>query len=302
MKRLFACILLIFSLSFLCGFSTESSSFQKDDYIMLTLDFSANGQIVQSIDFSFDSEKINELSTSIKETLDFKNALIKNIQTIRNEFLFSFALFYMQNPVEEYKINKGVLLSGVSFDETSDSVGFKIVFTSAGAWNYYHQTKSEENAQPNKTQNKNIFLNKIESQGVFPFSAEFKNKENRIVTVGERYKNLYLDSALNCSFDEKLKNIYQPTFIYDFNKRLRSNCDYTFSDSRGHKHFVWLEENINSTSNNPVKLYYYSIQKGVWLVFAITIPLTAMFIAIIIIKIKEKANKKTSGLIKRKKP
>lgn len=292
MKRLFVSFMLIFSLSFLCGFSSKSTSVETEDFIMLSLDFSSNGQIVQSIDFSFNSEAVNEISSSLKETLDFKNALIKNIETIRNEFLFSFALTYMANPVEEYKINKGVLLTAVTFDEENDTVGFKMGFSSLGAWNYYHQSGEKEDSEgEEEKQNKNIFLNKIESKGIFPFSAQVTGQDNQVVTVGSRYKNFYISSAQSLSFYEKLKETYQPTFIYNyssFNKKLRSDGDLFFTDSAGHLHHVWLVDDLASEEENSINLYYYLVEKGVWLIFAITIPLFAMFIAIIIIKIKDK--------------
>ena len=129
------------------GVSGASEFNEGADFIMLSLDFSSNGQIVQSIDFSLNNDWLNQNSKSVKESLDFKKNLTKQIETLRNEFLFSFALTYMNEPKEEYKINQGVLLSAVVYNEESQSIGFKIGFSGLGAWNYYH------NATENNTEN-----------------------------------------------------------------------------------------------------------------------------------------------------
>ena len=65
MKRLFICIAMIFSFSFLCGFTSSKQTIENNEYIMLSVASSLNGQIVQSVDFSVGSEFINENSKSV---------------------------------------------------------------------------------------------------------------------------------------------------------------------------------------------------------------------------------------------
>lgn len=289
MKRIFLVILLIFSLSFSFGFVPKSQALEVDNFIMLSLDFSLNGEIKQSIDFSVNSEMLTNESLSVKELLDFRKALIKEVETIRNEFLFSFALVYMKNPVEDYKINKGVLFSPVVYQEENDTIGFQMSFSSVKAWNYYHSSLNEET---NKVKpNKNIFLNKIESESLFPFSAEIETKDNEKIIVGQRYKQIYIESAKSLSFYDKIKKMYKPVFIYNYssyNRKLHSDSSFTYIDNNRHFHHVWMEKEETLTSGKTIKLAYYSIEKGIWLIFAITIPLVVMIISIIIIKIKDK--------------
>ena len=290
MKRVMICIMLIFSLSFFYGFSPQKTYEKFDDFIMLSLDFSSNGQIVQSIDFSVNSGWVNNEALSIKETIEFRKALTKNIESIRSEFLFSYALLYMQNPNEEYKINKGLLLSGVTYNETSDTLGFKMCFTSVGAWEYYHPTKQNEN-QEKTNKRKNIFLNKVKSVGVFPFSSVVKVAEKEEKTIGRRYQEKYISSAEGLSFWQKLKNQYKPRFIYNysaFNAKLRSDSQYKFSDQQQHTHHIWIVENDNLNEKNSISLYYYQINKGAWIIAVLTISLTAMLISIISIKFSKK--------------
>lgn len=287
MKRFAISMLLIISLSFLYGFAPKTTAVEGDDYIMMSLDISSNGQIVQSIDFSLNSERLSKHSKSVKEELDFKNSLVKQIETIRNEFLFGFALTYLASPNEEYKINKGVVLTTVALDQENDSVGFKMGFSSLNAWNYYHSSKEGEK----EDKKQNIFLNKVESKGVFPFSAQMKISETQSISVGNRYKNLYLSAGQNLSFSEVLNVEYNPIFIYNyssFNRKLHADSDYSFTDNAGHLHHLWLVDGQSLNENNSINIYYYIINKGVWLIFAITIPLLIMTTAIIIIKLKEK--------------
>ena len=284
MKRIFIVIAIVFSLSFLFGFSYQPEKQYNSDFIMLSLDFSSNGQIIQSIDFSVNSERLNNESISLKETLDFKNALKKQVESLRNEFLFGFALNYMQNPIEEYKINKGIVISAVTFDEENDTIGFKIGFSSINSWNYYHKSKSN-------SLNKNIFLNKISSEGSFPFSANIQTGDNKTQTVGERYKEKYLLASEGLSFHQKFLDMYQPIFVYNyssFNTKLRSDADYNFYDGQNHLHHLWYSSLEDITIGKNITIYFYSIQKGNWILFALGLSLLIMFAVIIAIKIKER--------------
>ncbi len=278
----------IFSLSFLFGFAPKPLK-STDDFIILSLDTSSNGRTTQGVYFSINSKRINNISSSIKEEINFKNNLKKQVETIRNEFLFSFALTYLQNPIEEYKINQGVVLSPVAVNADADMIGFQIIFTSAGAWNYYHQSNGGQSANGRD----NIFLSKISSEGLFPFSAEVKTSETQTITAGERYKQMYLSSAEELSFKGQLQEEYNPTFVYDyssFNKKLRSNANAKFADNNHHYHHVWAETDCQKAEK--ICLYYYNINKGVWIAFATALPLLGMGITIAVIKHKENKLKK----------
>lgn len=288
MKRVFAGILLIFSLSFLCGFTSKKEEISSD-YIMLSLDFSSTGQIRQSLQFSVGSKKINEMSLSVKETLDFKKRLVEEITMLRNEFLFNFALIYLKNPDEQYKINKGVVISPVAYDEKSDLLGFEISFSNVDAWNYYHNANEENSAE--KTSRNPLFIRKIKSEGAFPFSTSIADENGQKLTVGERYINIYLQASKNLSFCDKLTEEYSPQFIYNYsayNPKLRSNADKIFYDKNGKLHHLWIVDCDKIDAKNSILIYYYFVNRGVWLVFALTVPLCVMFASIICIKIKEK--------------
>lgn len=295
MKKVILIIAIIFSLSFFTGCSNENvtnaQNLNFDDYIMLSLDISSSGQVVQSLTFSVNSSYIDKNAQNENEKLDFISNLVKQVSEIRTEFLFGYTIKYIQNPKEEYKLNKGLLLSNAVYNDENDTVGFNILFTSIGAWNYYHQVSSA-NQTNNSSQNKgeNIFLKKNSSLGTFPFSSEVKLGETESIYVGERYRQKYLSASSNLSFSQKIEKDYSPTFIYNYStfySRLRSDADCKLSDNRGSIHHVWAVDYDELSSENKINIYSYSINTGMWYLFALIIALLVTLIAILIAYRKE---------------
>lgn len=295
MKKVILIIAIIFSLSFFTGCSNENvtnaQNLNFDDYIMLSLDISSSGQVVQSLTFSINSHYIDKHAKNENEKLDFISNLVKQVSEIRTEFLFGYTIKYIQNPKEEYKLNKGLLLSNAVYNDENDTVGFNILFTSIGAWNYYHQVSSA-NQTNNSSQNKgeNIFLKKNSSLGTFPFSSEVKLGETESIYVGERYRQKYLSASSNLSFSQKIEKDYSPTFIYNYStfySRLRSDANCKLNDNRGNIHHIWTVDYDELSSENKINIYSYSINTGMWYLFALIIALLVTLIAILIAYRKE---------------
>ncbi len=290
MKKLFLSFILIFSLSFFCGCNKTSSPQIRDNYIMLSLEQSSNGGMTQSIRFGVDSKSINKMASSLKEEITFRRNLIEEVNEIRNEFLFSYAILYVKNPVEEYKINQGVILTDVCYNEKGDYVGFEMIFTSSGAWNYYHPSSSSNDKEESKPKRGgNIFFTKSSSHGLFPFSAKINTGEEKL--VGNVYKDRYLSSADGLSFESKLKDSYQPQFIYNYatySQRLKTNGNLSYHGTDNKYHHVWIVDGDKLTSENQIEISLTIINKGWWLFFAVGIPLSACGISIFIVKFKQK--------------
>lgn len=284
MKKYIIIILLIFPLLFLSACDKREIKIDKN-FIMLSIEQNANGTSKQSIVFGVNSDFLRENSKNIQEELQFKQNLLKNVENIRNEFLFSFALIYMQNPVEKYKINQGVVLSQVGYNADGDYIGFEISFTSLGAWQYYHPSnKSQENNQKN-SKNDNIFYKKQINMGNFPFSSSLSDGSN----VGEKYKSCYISSAKGMSFENKIKDQYKPDFVYNyctFYPKFHSNADVEFKGTNNQYYHIWLENDLKNCKN--IELILVTIYKGWWIFFALLIPLGVMAITITVIKIKNK--------------
>ena len=268
MKKLALAVVIIFSLFFCVSCGHGAGSLDYSDFIMLSLDISSNGQIVQSLDFSVNSSQIDSLSESEEEKLKFISNLTSQINDLRTEFLFSYTLKYIQNPVEEYKLNKGLLITGSAYNSSTDTVGFNLIFTSLGAWNYYHSSGENEEEEDNG----NIFLKKSVSGGLFPFSNSIKLNEEESIYVGERYRQKYIESAEGLSFKSELEANYSPELIYNYStfySRLHSDCDFNFTDSSGHTHHVWTVNSNSLTGENSIEVYSYQINTGMWYLFAL---------------------------------
>lgn len=282
MKKLILTFILIFSLSFLCGCNNQEEVNVDKNFIMLSIQQNADGSAKQSVVFGVNSDFLRLHSKSVQEELIFKQNLVKQVEEIRKEFLFSFALTYMKKPVEEYKINQGVLLSQVGYNAEGDYVGFEVTFTSLGAWRYYHQIN--ENTQEAKGGG-NIFYLKQVSEGEFPFSTLLGGK----TSIGEKYKNCYISACQGLSFESVIKYQYKPDYVYNYAtyySRFHSNADAKFRGNDLKYHHVWIENDLNSCDN--IKLSTYVIYKGWWILCVLVVALGAMAISIAYVKIKEK--------------
>ena len=298
MKKIVLLVTLMFSL-FLFSACTPTSTFSLEgkDYIALSLDISSNGKVVQSLDFSLGSGKLSALGEDMDKE-SFKQNLIKNVEQLRLEFLMNFSLIYVNNPVEDYKFNKGILFSAVTYDERQDSVGFDILFDSIASWNYYHNNSaSQENG------NKKLYLfKKNTSTGVFPFSAKQQIGEDETVYVGDRYAGVYLSSAEGTAFAGRLEEEYKPLLVYNystFSSSLRSDADYKGKDNNGHSHHIWVVEQAELTGENIIRLTSYQVNVGMCYLTAIIVTVAVGLTLTIIFErkrilayIKQKIKKK----------
>ncbi len=281
MRKISFLIILLLTMSVLCGCTKTKSIEISNEYILLSLSNSGS-TITQSVRFGIDNQKMKRVSSSLKEELEFRKSLQSKIDILRNEMLVSLALTYIENPVKEYRINKGVLLTNVEYDEKNSCAGFDVIFTSTASWQYYH--KSENQAQ---TQD-GLFLTKQKSEGVFPFSAQMKDGET---LVGERYRNLFLDAAKGFSFEDEIKSEYNPQFIYIYStpyQQLKSNANLSYRGSDGHYHHIWVENSLKA--DDKISLSILQIHYGWWIFFALFIPLFVMSACIVIIKFPKRKN------------
>ncbi len=266
MKKFMLLLTIMFSL--FCFSGCNSSALPKlDDYILLGLDISSNGQIMQTLDFSVNSQRISELGEE-KDLENFKQTLIEGVEELRYEFLMNFTLLYLQNPVEEFKINRGLIISAVTYNERQDSVGFDMLFTSIQSWNYYHNSGQIEASDGA------VLLSKNTQQGTFPFSAKQQVGEDESIYVGDRYVQIYLQAVKDLSFNAQIDNSYSPTLIYDyatFSKRIHSDSDLKLTDSLGRKHHIWMVNHNQLTAENTISMTTYQVNIGLWYILCVVI-------------------------------
>lgn len=291
MKKYSFIIILIFSFLFLSGFQNNSILYDTtDDFIVFALDI-GESQVKQMLYFSLDEDKIISLSNE-KDFEIFKQNLKEEIVEIRNNFLFNYALTYLQNPIEEFKINKGVLLSDVTYNSDQKVIGFSVVFSSLQAWSYYNSNGN--NSSSNVPSEGNIFYNKKISNGKFIFSNKSTmNGEEK--TIGEIYAQKFINSSKGLSFESYIKNNYKPSFIYSYSTvfdKIKSNANYQFSNNNIFYH-IWTVEFENINDENLVSIYLLIINYGWWYVFAIFITLLFILLSFLIIKIKKNRKKRS---------
>ena len=259
---------MIFSLSFFCGCKSESISIPKQS-IVSRLTFSQTGEITQSLSFGVDSDYIKSISKK-GEDIIFTNNLVRQVDSVRQKFLLSFALVYLNNPIESLKIGQGVKLTLTSYKTQSDEVSFEMIFASNYAFQYYHNALSDE-----ANQNPLPFLIKKQSStSAFPFASLSANGE----MVANDHKNLYLSASKGLSFENTLQESYSPSFVYNyctFSNKIKSDADCVFVDNAGFYNHVWIVD-FSSIENAKITLYYYQINKGNWLMLALVVPCLAL--------------------------
>lgn len=267
-------------MSFLVGCNPQKNTTQiSGEYILLAISNNGNS-ICQSLRYGVDKEKMAKISSSLKEELEFRKSLLSKIETLRNEMLMSLAILYLQNPIKEFRLNSGVVLTNVAFDDQNNCAGFDVIFTSNDAWKYYHN--SEENEKSDK---KGIFIDKQVSHGVYPFSLKMK-EDNRL--VGERYKDIFLSALSGFSFEEEVKKEYSPQFLYLYStpyQRIKSDATFSYRGNNLYHH-LWVKESLNE--NDEITLSITTIYYGWWILSVLVIALIAMMLSIMMVKIRKR--------------
>ena len=287
MKRILCFVIMIFSLFCFSGCSNKKDFSLENDFIIFSTQFSSKGELIQTINFSVNYDKIDEISSKNEEKIGFLSKLIENVDEIRNDFLFSFALKYMKDPKEEFKINQGVFLSKVCYYAETDTVGFKIIYNSLESFNYYHSNVKEESANEKRG---NIFYKKTQSKSKFLFSS----KDEMGISVGEKYRQKYIASANGMSFENKIKEEYKPQFIYDYitqYRSIKSNSTYKFEENQTYHH-IWQVKYENLDDENEIIIGFSTIYYGTWYLAALMIVVLPLFLSLLIYYLKTNHNGK----------
>jgi len=103
------------------------------------------------------------------------------------------------------------------------------------------------------------------------------------LTVGERYIGAY-KNALN---ESGINIIYQPDLIYNYataSKKLKSDSDYAFTDTL--YHHVWIQR--FGQDKQSITIYVRDLNYGYWYILILTLPLCALAITAIVLKVKHK--------------
>ena len=303
MKKLFLSfsILLVCLMSLFAFSGCDKMAEVGEQYIMVSLGRFSSGQTIQKFDFSFGTDKLSEIGLTEEEIEKAKANLITNINNFRCEFILSFQLTYQNAEQKDQTLivndkSSRLQVSNVEYSQTSDSVGFNIIFADQEVWNFYHPS-TQEPSEDDKSEGI-VFVEKVSSKGTFPFASEVTLSGEEKTNVGERYKNAYLQSFDEFEKYQEIKNSYNPDFVYNYAtpySNLRSDGDGVFQDIDGLYHHVWVRNSQNYLSDSEINLYVYSPNRGWWYLFYLLLVLVAggLLVAITLIVKKKKASKKT---------
>lgn len=274
MKKIIFLILILSSLFFLPACEQKKVDI-NDDYIAISC-LSIDDGVTMGVEFGFCGERLKNYSKS--DVVMFKEKLKTNVENLRNEFLITLALKYTQNPIKEFAINRGVVLSQVKIED--NSARFSIRYTSVSSWNYYNSQGAKEAVQDEEF----YLIKKVKSEGEFPFSATLSNG----TTMATKYKNIYLSALEGLSIEESEEKSYCPQFIYDYTttaSRLKSNADIVTSGSVN-RH-IWVKEE-SELEDREILIWQYQVNYPFWYLFAILLTIIPCAVYVVFQLIKEK--------------
>ena len=246
-----------------------------ENYIAVGIQYLPDGKIVQSF----------EIKTGIVEILSeqeknkFSIGVCQGLEEKRNRFMLNFAVKYIQNQKEEYRIGKGVVLTPINYQKESQVYGFEICFASLSVWQFYNDLQSEGVEQNNKLP----FFEKRGQTSDFPLAN--KGEE---VGVGRILEDIVLTAFSSINQGENLKKNYTPSFVYCYStylSKIKSNADAVSRSSTQYNH-IWIEDNIEECEQ--IEIYYYVYDRGVWLILGLTIPCLGLVIYVIVVNRRSK--------------
>ena len=234
----------------------------SNEFVMLSVSTRGDGLIAQGLHFSVGTEKLKSAGATGQQIEQFKSRLIEQVKVFHDEYYLSFLLKYANNPNDEFKIGKSVIVTQPTYTKETDTVGFNILFSSQSAWDYYHG--GTEQSQ-NTAKVKRGFVISITQEGVFPFSAKLNNDY-----VAMRYINAYKNALGGLAVD------YNPDFVYDYATQstyIKSDSDYFFSDEL--YHHIWMKK-IDELENARITLSFQTPNTPVWYATLLCITLSAL--------------------------
>lgn len=267
-----------------CGEKVTLSS----STISLTMLTQTDGSITQEIDFSLQTEKLNELNVNANLQKEIKNNFLAALNALKNEFYISFLLVYSLNPDPNMQIGENVIINGPFLDEEQDLAGFNIVYKSISVLQYY---QTGQRAEDNQLLGQSIpikFLTHVESEGKFPFAAEYTNKMGDKLTVGQRYLSIYRNCFNKTLANDICDQLGSPQLVYDYAtpySNIRTNADLTVKNGIIY-HNVWLSDKDNFV-DKKIKLSSTVVYAGWWYLSLLVGAICLCAIGLIVIKVKK---------------
>ena len=274
MKKIIIAFIFIFSLSFFYGCTSKTEELEHD-FVSVQMQYLPNGNISQS--FAIKTNFVSQLSD--EECVTFSQGVCKALDEKRNRFFLAFAVTYLQNPNEEFKIGKGVIVSPVCYQTDKQIFSFQISFPSIAAWQYYNHSQRQEGEIVRKVP----FFEKKTSKSTFPLANKGENE-----CLGESFANVIISQLGQLEKGDELIKQYKPNYIYCYStyiSKIKSNADFV-NRKGGQNYHIWIEKELQNCGQ--IEIYYYLYDRGLWLVLAVVIPTAGLSLYLLHLKLLKK--------------
>lgn len=269
--------------SFFVSTMASASNF-TGDYVCISTKQNSDNNLVWSLDFGLNTTARN---LEENEEATYRINLQIMVREILEEYKTMISTIDSQNPQEALKNEGKVEYSVPIYDQQKDKVGFKIIFESTQVYNFYMANDSD------RLKNENyLFVINQEKSMLFPF-AKIRNSAGGQKTLARYFKEKFISACSGLSIEQVIKS-YDPEFIYDYgttSSRIKSDGEIQYQEN-GIYHHVWYSKESKISESDMIKLQLVTPNKGWWYVFGTGLPLVAMGVAILIVKLKDRNKKK----------
>ena len=253
----------------------------NNDYIKYTIKTDEEGKITQSLIFSINLPSgINVLKKEAFETellAKLNTELNQQKQLINNKFATESLEQY--SPEKIIFGNKGFAVKGDGY------AGFAIQYPSFEVFKYYNDIET--------SLEKGFFMDKSVVRLNNPFNDAYQYGQT-IITVAEKYRNLYITAGEEIDLDGYLASNYFPYYDVDYvtlSHRAKSNSSQRVQENQFYHHF-WQMEDMQLLEDYEMFVSLNIIHTYWWYLLGTAVPLFAMGVSILVVAIKNKSKKK----------
>ena len=255
------------------GANAQNSNNKKNMMVVQNIPGATSDEITQN---SFKLLKLTSANgVSFIYLFPLNSSYLENIDKIALEGL----KFYLKNSVallaenfEEKKV-EGMSVTSPDYYADYDAVGFMLKFESVEALNAYFG--EGESVEPRKS---GVFIKKEEYEIAFPFSKITADSlvslmKSTILLWGKAFSTDV--SAITPLYDHS-------SYIYSLispNKSVRSE---NFYEKDGLYYNTFLRTYDELKENKPVAIYYQTINKPIWYLFALTTTVLVLMLTILL--------------------
>ena len=185
----------------------------------------------------------------------------------------------------------GVKVGDVTYFEDVDGLGFSIFFANVEKQKEFFGASQRDKSANERVIKKGVFLQKV----IFEIEFPIKDKESAegfwsvcLLAVDAWAKECNISSAMK---EKVVQNLQKSNFVYDFSTENGVYLSKQMYKENGFTHNVFSKSVEEIEKDNIIRFYVQGVNKANVYLFVTFLTCLGMFLAIIIIKTKEKAKK-----------